>query len=164
VNTICISSLHQVFITYWKKPPLCLHRSSCFTAARNNEHLNTQGRWHQQPRKDPVKRLRTAWLILWVSHEVNCYKRSFKKSGKYSYAKHFIMTSLYTWHMGGWWYISHLHIGTIDIQAFVPLWKKWVLSVSIQEVTPCFTLVCVTNSLLAIWFLKRCKSVGMRSD
>jgi hypothetical protein len=24
---------------------------------RNNKHLNTQGRLHQQPRKDPVKRL-----------------------------------------------------------------------------------------------------------
>jgi len=52
--------------------------------------------------------------------------------------------------------MSHLHIVTVDIQTFVPLWKKWVSSVSIQEVTPCYTLVCVTNSLLAMWFLKRC--------
>ena len=62
VNTNCISSLHQVFITYWKKP-LCLHHSSCFIATRNNKHLNIQGRWHQQPRKDPVKGLTPRRLV-----------------------------------------------------------------------------------------------------
>ena len=34
-----------------------LHCSSCFIETSNNGHLNTQGRLHHQPRKDPVKRL-----------------------------------------------------------------------------------------------------------
>ena len=66
MNKICILSLHQVFITYWKKPPLCLHCSSCLIETRNNGHLNlnTQGRLHQQPRKYPVKRLILSFHLL----------------------------------------------------------------------------------------------------
>ena len=60
MNKSCISSLHQFFITYWKKLPLCLHCCSCFIETRKNGHLNlnTQGRLHQQPGKDPVEMLR----------------------------------------------------------------------------------------------------------
>jgi len=43
-----------------------LHCSSCFIEIRKNRHLNlnTQGRLHQQPKKDPVKRLfnRASWF------------------------------------------------------------------------------------------------------
>ena len=63
MNKRYILSLHQFFFTYWEKTPLCLHHSSCFLETRNNEHLNTQGRLHQQPRQDPVKRLRGDIII-----------------------------------------------------------------------------------------------------
>jgi len=63
VNKCRISSLHQFFFTYWEKTPVCLHCSSCLIETRNNEHLNTQGRLHQQPRQDPVKRLRGDIII-----------------------------------------------------------------------------------------------------
>ena len=73
VNKSCISSLHPFFIPHWEKPPSCLHPFSCFIETRNNGHLNTQGRLHQQPRKDPVKGLanslehwfRNAFCLIW---------------------------------------------------------------------------------------------------
>jgi len=63
VNKSCISSLHEFFITYWRKTPLCLHSFSCFIETRNNGQLNTQDKLHQQPRKDPVKRSRMSLSI-----------------------------------------------------------------------------------------------------
>jgi len=57
VNKSCISSYHPFFIPHWEKTPSCLRPFSCFIETRNNGHLNTQGRLHQQPRKDPVKGL-----------------------------------------------------------------------------------------------------------
>ena len=57
MNKSCISSYHPFFIPHWEKTPSCLRPFSCFIETRNNGHLNTQGRLHQQPRKDPVKGL-----------------------------------------------------------------------------------------------------------
>jgi len=55
LHFIFTSGFHYIL----KETPIMFACSSCFIETRNNGHLhlNTQGRLHQQLRKDPVKRL-----------------------------------------------------------------------------------------------------------
>ena len=97
-------------------------------------------------------------------HPVNVQRMFAKKVSKYFDAKNFILTSVYTWHVGSRCYtpdfqvvIIHTNICPIVATGFNPSAEER------QGVTACFTSAPVTNRWLLRCFFRcpnRCKSLG----